>query len=198
MPAAGVEREAPQGLERRYPIAGDAGALTVLHQYVDLLVLAGTRPRSFLSAAPARRAAAVLLAEMVADLIDEADDELPLLPVKATEAPLVEAAETIMRARLEDQLPMREVAAALGISARRLQYAFQRVRGTTPRAWLGGLRLELAQQRLSDPSETCTVSRIALECGIAHIGRFAAAYAARYGESPSQTLRRARRRPLLQ
>jgi transcriptional regulator GlxA family with amidase domain len=82
----------------------------------------------------------------------------------------------------------------LGVSVRRLQYAFQSVRDATPRTVLGWFRLEAARERPADSREHRTVTRVALDCGVAHFGRFAAAYAARYGELPSETLRRARRR----
>ena len=39
-----------------------------------------------------------------------------------------------------------------------------------------------------------TVTRVAHDCGLAHLGRFSQEYARHFGESPSETLRRARRR----
>lgn len=131
----------------------------------------------------------------MAELIDRLEDpgaEGPLASTK--EARLVRSAEDLMLAHLDQPLMLPELAAQLGVGVRRLQYAFQRVRDASPRAVLGQLRLEWARQRLSDPTEACTVTAVALDSGVAHFGRFAAAYAARYGELPSETLRRAKLR----
>ncbi|TDX79050.1 AraC-like DNA-binding protein [Rathayibacter sp. PhB151] len=82
-----------------------------------------------------------------------------------------------------------EIAAAAHLSVRGLQVAFQRVLGTTPLQYLRDLRLDRARTdlRLADPERT-TVADIAREWGFGHLGRFSAAYAARFGEYPSQTL----------
>ena len=37
-----------------------------------------------------------------------------------------------------------------------------------------------------------SVTTVALDCGVAHLGRFAQAHAERFGEKPSGTLTRAR------
>lgn len=57
-------------------------------------------------------------------------------------------------------------------------------------------RVRLAQARadLEAPGHNTSVTTVAYDCGFSHLGRFAREYARRYGESPSETLRRARRR----
>jgi AraC-like DNA-binding protein len=53
------------------------------------------------------------------------------------------------------------------------------------------VRLDRAQAQLSrPPSADTTVADIAHRWGFAHLGRFAAAYRARFGSTPSQTLHR--------
>lgn len=76
------------------------------------------------------------------------------------------------------------------VSRRSLQYAFQRHLNTTPMAYLRDVRLDLAHEMLrrADPAVT-TVAEIAYQAGFAHLGRFAAGYRARFGISPSSTLR---------
>ena len=43
--------------------------------------------------------------------------------------------------------------------------------------------------RRAEP-ETTSVTEVAMTCGLRHLGRFAAEYHHRYGETPSQTLHR--------
>ncbi|MGY1671967.1 helix-turn-helix domain-containing protein [Geodermatophilus sp. SYSU D00710] len=88
-------------------------------------------------------------------------------------------------------LPLSEIAAAAGTSARALQYGFRRHLGTTPLGYLRRVRLELARRDLqrADPTRGDTVAVIATRWGFANPGRFATAYRAAYGVLPGQTLR---------
>lgn len=83
-----------------------------------------------------------------------------------------------------------DMARELGISVRQLQYAVQSETGLTPSGLLRETRLhharELLQQR---DGRSTTVSAVAVACGFAHLGRFSATYSARFGETPSTTLR---------
>ena len=86
-----------------------------------------------------------------------------------------------------------DVASAAGVSARALQLAFRRFRDTTPMARLRALRLELAREELARGTrDGTTVTSVAIARGFGSPGRFAADYRARFGESPSETLRRGR------
>ena len=104
----------------------------------------------------------------------------------------VRAAEEYIRAHAESPLTVEAIASAVGIGVRSLHLAFRRHRETTPRALLENVRMELARARLLAPSQGMTVTDAALESGFVHLGRFAVAYRHRFGESPSETLRRAR------
>jgi AraC-like DNA-binding protein len=85
-----------------------------------------------------------------------------------------------------------DLASFAGVSERSLHAAFRRQLGTSPMAYLRHRRLEHAHHELLDldPSTGIKVIDVALRCGFTHAGRFAAAYRARFGESPSTTLRR--------
>jgi transcriptional regulator GlxA family with amidase domain len=78
------------------------------------------------------------------------------------------------------------------VSERSLYAAFQRQLGVAPMAYVRRRRLERAHDELlrSSPNGRCTVIGVALRNGFTHAGRFAAAYRRRFGESPSETLRR--------
>ncbi|WP_283139089.1 AraC family transcriptional regulator [Rhizohabitans arisaemae] len=86
-----------------------------------------------------------------------------------------------------------EVARAVAISGRSLQEGFRVHLGMTPMAHLRNVRLTRVHEELvaGDPAR-CTVTTVAARWGFLHQGRFAAAYRARYGQAPSETLRRGR------
>ncbi|MEZ5152456.1 AraC family transcriptional regulator [Rhodococcus zopfii] len=83
-----------------------------------------------------------------------------------------------------------DMAEVAGVSVRRLQEGFREYLGVCPREYLLDLRLERIHAALSegDPAAVC-VTDVALEWGITHTGRFAAAYRRKYGVAPSDTLR---------
>ncbi|HZD65274.1 MAG TPA: AraC family transcriptional regulator [Acidimicrobiales bacterium] len=85
-----------------------------------------------------------------------------------------------------------DLAAFAGVSERSLYAAFRRQFDASPMAYLRRLRLDRAHEDLvcAEPTGASGVTEIALRHGFAHGGRFAAAYRARFGEAPSQTLRR--------
>lgn len=97
-------------------------------------------------------------------------------------------------AQLPESPSLSALEEASGLSSRAVQYAFQRYLGCTPIEWIRGQRLERVHERLRQPAEDDTVSRIALAEGFPHLGDFAGRFKARVGESPSEVLRRARGR----
>jgi len=85
-----------------------------------------------------------------------------------------------------------DLALYAGVSARSLHEAFRRQLGTSPMSYVRRRRLDHAHDELLDldPATGTKVIDVALRHGFTHTGRFAAAYRARFGESPSVTLRR--------
>jgi len=84
-----------------------------------------------------------------------------------------------------------ELACAVFTSVRSLQEGFRRSLDTTPMAYLRKLRLERAREDLlAADRDDRTVTEVAARWGFLHVSRFASAYAARFGELPSETLRR--------
>lgn len=82
-----------------------------------------------------------------------------------------------------------DVAAAVHLTPRAVQYLFRRQLDTTPTEYMRRVRLHLAHQELiaGEPSHN-TVTEIAQRWGFAHTGRFAALYRQTYGQSPHATL----------
>ena len=86
-----------------------------------------------------------------------------------------------------------DLAARCGVSARALQFGFQRHVGLSPMSYLRDARLRGADDELraaAGPGDT--VAAIARRWGFTHLGRFADAYEAKYGQPPGRTLRSAR------
>lgn len=105
----------------------------------------------------------------------------------------VEAVEAFVEAHATCPLTIEDFVALTGVSGRSLYRAFQNHRGYSPMAFVRATRMGLAHERLAAGKPGETVTRIAQECGFDHLGRFSIDYAKRYAESPSQTLRKARR-----
>jgi AraC-like DNA-binding protein len=118
-----------------------------------------------------------------------------LRAIEAAEKPIAPAAvrraERFLEENAANAVGLTDVARAAGVSARALQLAFRRFRDTTPMAQLRGLRLERARRALSDAGrDGGSVTSIAAAQGFGSLSRFTANYKARFGEAPSETLRR--------
>ena len=99
----------------------------------------------------------------------------------------------IAQAECSDQpLTATELAMAVGVSQRTLNYAFQNVLDITPYSYLQMHRLNAAHREfaVADP-KVSTVTSIALKWGFSHAGRFSILYRKLFDEMPSETLRRA-------
>lgn len=110
----------------------------------------------------------------------------------------IRTAVEIMEEEADLPLTLASIAGRSHISVRTLQQGFRRYLDTSPMAYLREVRLRRAHETLlaADPSMV-TVASVAYRWGFSNLGRFAAAHAARYRETPTQTLRRRafRRRP---
>ena len=105
----------------------------------------------------------------------------------------VRRAEEFMRAHCAEPIRMAQVADAAGCSPRTLDAVFRRFRGTTPLSALHGIRLEQVHRELSLAATDAPLAAIARRHGFTNASRFAAAFRRRFGETPSEVLRRARR-----
>jgi AraC-like DNA-binding protein len=86
------------------------------------------------------------------------------------------------------------LAAEVHVSVRALQEGFRRDLATPPMTYLRRTRLGRAREALKAADrDATTVRAVALELGILHMSRFAAAYREAFGETPSATLNRSTR-----
>ncbi|MEU3446820.1 AraC family transcriptional regulator [Streptomyces thermolilacinus] len=95
-----------------------------------------------------------------------------------------------VRERPEHPFTATELAGLARVSTRRLQESFRAHVGTTPMGYVRDVRLARVRDELRDaePGGGLTVSEVAWRWGFTHLGRFAARYRERFGETPSQTL----------
>ncbi len=96
----------------------------------------------------------------------------------------------LIRANVTEPVRIAELATQLGITPRHLQAGFRQHLGTTPQRFLRDCRLGEANRRLTTARAGTTTTAIAYDCGFGHLGEFAQSYRLRFGESPSETLRR--------
>lgn len=81
-----------------------------------------------------------------------------------------------------------------GIPVRTLYHQFQRAHGSSPMQLLREIRLDRVRRELLAAGQDANVTGIALGWGFDHLGRFAASYRERFGETPRETLQRRRSR----
>lgn len=107
-----------------------------------------------------------------------------------THPALLRLAVDYLEANAAHDIALPDIARAVHLSPRAVQYMFRRHLGTTPLQYLRHLRLHHAHHDLlTGDRGTDTVTRIAARWGFAHTGRFAVAYREAYGRSPHETLR---------
>jgi transcriptional regulator GlxA family with amidase domain len=107
----------------------------------------------------------------------------------------VKKAMTFLEANLGGTIRIADLCAAANLSPRTLFKQFSDFVGMSPMAWVRRRRLQRVRVTLeSGGRDSVTVT--ALRWGLWHLGRFAGDYHREFGELPSETLRRARRRSI--
>jgi transcriptional regulator GlxA family with amidase domain len=107
---------------------------------------------------------------------------------------LVEQAEHLALADIDEPLHIAALCRALEVSERTLRKAFHKIHGLPPCRHLRMLRLSQARRALlSADCQGTTVTEIAMCFGFVELGRFSVEYRKVFGENPSQTLYRASR-----
>jgi AraC-like DNA-binding protein len=91
-----------------------------------------------------------------------------------------------------EPLTVASLAAYAGVSASALYAGFRNFRQTTPMAHLRNVRLQKVHDdlRQAGSGSTITVTDVAFKWGFAHLSHFTAHYKRKFGELPSDTLRR--------
>jgi AraC-like DNA-binding protein len=184
-----IEARAPQdggqSLLRSRPLAfaalADAGIVPALHAFVQAHAPGGDR--GALPHVEARLVAAL------AGALRRQDAVVRLKPVSGARLGDV---EDWIEAHLAQPITVGRLCAVAGVGERALCKLFEAGRGMSPMRYVTERRLAAAHAHLSTAGAARDVTDVAMGVGFTHLGRFAIAYRAVFGESPSQTLRRRR------
>ena len=104
---------------------------------------------------------------------------------------VVRRAKRMIDARNPQPATLADLCAAGGVGKAWLHKCFVEIHGISPMAYLRAQRLNFARERLLDTVDPPrSVKDVSLSLGFANGGRFAASYAAIYGETPVATLAR--------
>ena len=119
------------------------------------------------------------------------DDITRPTPASPRRAVIQEAVDYIDD-HLAERITMESLSDALHMSIRSIQQGFRAELGMSPTTYIRERRLERVHEELTDaiPSDGVTVTAVAERWGFHHLGTFAVEYRKRWGEPPSQTLRR--------
>ncbi len=99
-------------------------------------------------------------------------------------------ARSYIEENYRNAIRLEDLCTVTGVGLRTLQRCFPEYFALTITDYIKTVRLEAARRHLAaaDPAHD-SVTRIALEHGFAHLGRFSIAFRERFGESPNETLR---------
>jgi len=104
----------------------------------------------------------------------------------------VRRAEEYIETHWNQPITIASLARATAASARSIFYHFKNSRGQSPMSFLKQVRLEHAREMLKKSGINRSVTEIAIECGFGNLGHFAGDYFKRFGEHPSDTLKRSK------
>ncbi|HEV7419121.1 MAG TPA: helix-turn-helix transcriptional regulator [Mycobacterium sp.] len=99
-------------------------------------------------------------------------------------------AMSFIDANVREDIGVNDIAGAVHLSPRAVQYLFRRHLGLAPSQYVRNVRLDRAHQDLvANDRSTATVGEVAARWGFGHTGRFAVLYRQTFGQSPHVTLR---------
>jgi len=109
----------------------------------------------------------------------------------------VKRAIDYMEANLDSAVTLGAIVEAAGVAGRTLLKHFRDARGVSPMRYLRNARFEKVREALARAQPGESVTTIAMSWGFSHLGRFSVEYRQRFGEGPSDTLRRRHSSPVL-
>jgi AraC-like DNA-binding protein len=187
-----VAEELGKTLTRRLvfdPVMRDPGMSALLNVIADSLRTQGTGVSVLTDRRVAKSFEHSLITMLLAGLHHSESDDFSR-PNQSAAPYYVKRAEAFIRAHLRDELSVDNIADAAGVSPRSTFYGFKRWRDTTPMTHVRNLRLEVARKELErGRTRGITVSQAAINAGFTNFSQFSKIYKARYGETPSATLR---------
>ena len=104
----------------------------------------------------------------------------------------VKRAIDYIEANLDTAIGLPEIVAACGVPGRTLIKHFRDFKGTSPMRYMRAARYQKVREALSRAEPEESIGDIAARWGFSHMGRFSVEYRRRFGENPSETLRKRR------
>lgn len=120
------------------------------------------------------------------------DDSAALQKQNQGSCDAVRRVRDYLEGNAQNAVTLADISEIAGIPLRTLHHQFQRSLGTTPLQLLRDIRLDRVRNELLRPQGSSSVTSAALNWGFDHLGRFAASYKQRFGETPRETARRSR------
>jgi AraC family transcriptional regulator, positive regulator of tynA and feaB len=179
----------PSRLFSALTVGADLASTTLAGTYIQDLVRVGSR----LDPDAATRMASIGIDLIVASLAERLAQEMP----RTTHGTVtVQRAKAYIEANLSDQtLDPPQLAAAMGVSLRRLQELFHE-RGRHISDYIWERRLEAAAKRLTDPAcAHLSVGMLAYGCGFTSQAHFARRFKERHGLTPTEFRQASRQSP---
>ena len=102
----------------------------------------------------------------------------------------VKRAIDFIEANLQSPISLADVIGSAGVPGRTLFKHFAEYKGMSPMQYLRAARFDKVREVLLAGYAVDTVADVAMAWGFSHLGRFSVEYRRRYGERPSQSLRR--------
>ena len=102
----------------------------------------------------------------------------------------VRRAEEYIEAHWDQPITIEELVRVTSASARTIFHQFKQSRGLSPMAFVKEVRLRRARDMLERTDVSHSVTETALTCGFGNLGHFAKDYFKRFGERPSDTIKR--------
>ena len=168
--------------------AGGQALQSQILEFVDLAERLGPqRPLSPIAAANMRE---TLFGALLQGQRHSASEAIDRFGGRAEALPQsLRRAREFLCAHADEPLDLPQLAAAAGTGIRALQLGFQRHFGMSISEMLRDIRLAHLNVRLTAASPDESITDIAFELGFNHLSRMASAYRAKFGETPSATLR---------
>src|SRR5262245_46721478 len=104
----------------------------------------------------------------------------------------IKRAIDFVQANLDAPITVADIVEVSGVAGRTLFKHFREWRGISPMRYVRNARFDKVRAALIDAGLDASVTEIAIGGGFGHMGRFSVEYRKRFGESPSETLRRRR------
>lgn len=180
-------RPQPVRLTGTQPTSPAAGRFIVgVVDYLRDILLAQPAPSPLVAATAGQYLAASVLnafpnSALIDPTIEDRHDSTPALLRRAL---------AYVDDNAHNDISVTDIADAIFVTPRAVQYMFRRHRNCTPMEYVRRVRLHHAHLELLEGDRTkCSVATVASRWGFAHTGRFAVQYRQVYGRSPHETLR---------